>query len=172
MFSSEGSNEMFKPVKIVSLLALVSLLAVMLVACGDPTATTAPAATTAAATTAAGATAAANSGSNSTFYVVSGASATNVPDALKTALSTYESQYTGAKAQAFKISESSAKVKDLLASAFTKEGWTNVTPNVPDAGGGFALGFTKSNKGAAVVAFPGAMAGLGATDLLYIVFVP
>ncbi len=160
---------MLKSVKGFSGLAIVALLAIALVACGDNTATSAPAATTAsgsAATTAAG------TSSNSNFFMLSGATSAPVPDALKAALSTYESQYPGSKAQAFKTSEQPAKVKESLAAAFTKEGWTNVTPNVPDAGGGFALGFTKNNKGAAVVAFPGMMAGLGQNEINYIVFLP
>ncbi len=159
---------MSKSAKYFSILALVTLLAAFLVACGDNTATSAPAATTASSGSAA-TTAAASSGGS--FYVVNGATATAVPDALKTALASYESQYSGAKAQAYKISEQPAKVKEMLSSAFSKEGWQNLTANVPDTAGGFVLGFTKNNKGAAAVAFPGAMAGLGASDLIYIVFI-
>jgi len=161
---------MFKSVKGFSVLAILALLAITLVACGENTATSAPAAATTASGSAA--TTTAGTSSNANFFVLSGATSAPVPDALKTALSTYQTQYPGSTAQAFKISDASAKVKDSLAAAFTKEGWANVTPNVPDAGGGFGLAFTKANKGAAVVAFPGVMAGLGQNELIYIVFLP
>ncbi|HEX2915958.1 MAG TPA: hypothetical protein VH186_34670 [Chloroflexia bacterium] len=164
---------MFKPVKKVLLITLLSLMAVLaLAACGDSTATPATSAGGSSNTTAAAQSNGGSQSSGGNFYVVSGASATDVPAALKTGLATYESQYPGSKAQAYKISESPAKVKELLANAFTKEGWQNLTANVPDTGGNFALGFTKNNKGAAAIGFPGVAAGLSQSDTLYIVFLP
>jgi hypothetical protein len=155
--------------KAISMTLLVAALTVIMAACGDATPTSAPANNAnngSAATTAAGST------TGSDFFVVNGATTTNVPDALKAALSQYESQYPGSKAQAFKTSAQASALKDQLAGAFTKEGWQNVTPNVPDSAGGFALAFTKGNKGAAVVGFPGVMANLGQNENLYIVFLP
>lgn len=160
---------MAKFLKAMSLTLLVAALAAIMAACGDATPTSAPANTASNGTTA---TTAASSTGSSDFFILSGATSTNVPDALKAALSQYESQYPGSKAQAFKTSAQSSAVKDQLAGAFTKEGWQNITPNVPDSAGGFALAFTKGNKGAAVVGFPGIMANLGQNENLYIVFLP
>jgi hypothetical protein len=161
---------MAKFLKAISLTLLVAALTALMAACGDATPTSAPANNAVngngAATTAAGNTTGAD------FFVINGATSTNVPDALKAALSQYESQYPGSKAQAFKTSAQARAIKDQLAGAFTKEGWQNVTPNVPDSAGGFALAFTKGNKGAAVVGFPGMMANLGQNENLYIVFLP
>ena len=143
------------------LLAACIFMAALLVACGDE-ATPTPGQST---------TQAANPGS-SNFFVLNGATSTDVPATLKAALSQYEAQYPGSKAQAFKTGAASSQVKDQLAGAFGKEGWTNISPNVPDTAGGFALAFTKNNKGAAVVGFPGIMANLGQNENLYIVFLP
>ncbi|MBN9387234.1 MAG: hypothetical protein J0I20_04210 [Chloroflexi bacterium] len=160
---------MTKFIKTISMTLLVAALAAIMAACGDATPTSAPANNASNGTAAT--TAASNTG-NSNFFVVNGATSTSVPDALKAALSQYESQYPGSKAQAFKTSAQASALKDQLAGAFTKEGWQNITPNVPDSAGGFALAFTKGNKGAAVVSFPGIMANLGQNENLYIVFLP
>jgi hypothetical protein len=152
-------------VKAISMTLLVAVFAAVMAACGESP-TSAPASNTTAA-----ATAAANPG-NGNFYVISGATSTEVPEALKAALAQYEAQYPGSKAQAFKTGAQASAVKEQLAGAFSKEGWQNITPNVPDSAGGFALAFTKGSKGAAVVGFPGMMANLGQNENLYIVFLP
>lgn len=163
-----------KFLKAISLTLLVAGMAAVMVACGD-TPTAAPVNTTVpgngTAVTTAAATVASNPG-YSNFFVISGATSTDVPDVLKAALASYESQYPGSKAQAFKTTAQTGAVKEQLAGAFSKEGWQNITPNIPDSAGGFALAFTKGAKGAAVVGFPGMMANLGKNENLYIVFLP
>jgi ABC-type phosphate transport system substrate-binding protein len=159
---------MIKFLKTPVLMVIFVLVAGLLAACGDPTATTAPAATTSGGTAA---TTAASGTSSGNFFMVSGASSTSVPSMLQAALTQYESQYPGVKAQAFKTSEAAAKVKTSLADAFQKEGWQNLTAGSPDTPQGFVLSFTKGNKGAAVVAFSGAMAGLSQNELIYIVYI-
>src|SRR3712207_4903942 len=136
---------MLKFIKSISLTILVGMMTALLVACGGE-ATPAPV-SNAPANTQAGATQAANNPASGDFFVVNGATSTNVPDMLKAALAQYEAQYPGSKAQAFKTSAQAATVKEQLAGAFSKQGWQNITPNVPDTTGGFALAFTKNNKG-------------------------
>lgn len=155
-----------KFVKAISLTLLVAVFAAVMAACGEATPTSAPGTSSTAATTAA-----TNPGS-SDFFVINGATSTTVPDALKAALAQYEAQYPGSKAQAYKTGAKTGAVKEQLTGAFSKEGRQNITPNVPDTAGGFALAFTKGNKGAAVVGFPGIMANLGQDQNLYIVFLP
>src|SRR5438105_374218 len=82
-----------------ALLVACAIMAALLAACGDE-ATTVPAANAPA--NGQPSTQAANPSGNSTFFVVSGATTTNVPDTLKAALAQYEAQYPGSKAQAFK----------------------------------------------------------------------
>ena len=172
MMKMQKSNSSVISLAIVAAALFVAciLMAALLAACGDE-ATPVPASNAPASNTQAAGTQAANPGS-SNFFVINGATTTSVPATLKAALAQYEAQYPGSKAQAFKTGAASAQVKEQLAGAFGKEGWQNITPSVPDTAGGFALAFTKNNKGAAVVGFPGIMANLGQNENLYIVFLP
>jgi hypothetical protein len=157
------------------LVLVVLLMTVMLTACGgSATNTPAPAATSA--PQSGGNNTAAHAQTGGDIPVISGASTTAVPDMLKTALDSYKTTVPGGKVEAFKVSGQATKVKGDLATAFKGKGWEDKTASLGaqataalEQAGGFYLLFQKGNQAAAVVGYPGTMAGLGASDVIYFV---
>jgi hypothetical protein len=145
-----------------------------LTACGSATNTpAAPVATTAPAGQAATAPAQTSGGD---LPAIAGASTATVPSTLQTALDGYKTSVPNGKVEAFKVSSQAAKVKTDLQSGFKGKGWEDKTATLPaqataalEQSGGFYLVFQKGTKAAAVVGYPGAMAGLGANDIIYFV---
>jgi hypothetical protein len=157
------------------LVLVALLLAVMLSACGGSATNTPVPAATSAPQSGGNATAApAQTGGD--IPVVSGASTTAIPDMLKTALDGYKASVPGGTVEAYKVSGPATKIKTDLAAGFKSKGWEDKTASLGaqataalEQSGGFYLLFQKGTKAAAVVGYPGTLAGLGANDVIYFV---
>lgn len=128
--------------RIAFLLSLFLLGSVMLVACGDEKAE---------------------------VPKYAGATALTVPASVQTQFASAfkDEKFRNSKVEAFKSADAVAKIKGGYTDAFNKEGWKDIlSETTKDASaaesikqfeslGGFALTYSKGNKGAAVMAFPG-----------------